>query len=162
MRISNVIFSKRTYQKFVNNLPIVTVDILFFNELLTKTLLFKRANNPLKNTFFTCGGRLMKNETFKKAASRIVQKELGLKIDSKKLFFGGVNNEIHRNSIFPKVNYHCVDIFFGYILTEDTFRKIKMDQQHSKNKWFSVKNARLNILVIQKINSLLKHHDKTY
>lgn len=162
MKINNTRFPHDTYETFVTNLPIVTVDILFFNKSKTRTLLFKRINKPLKNTFFTCGGRMMKNEAFKEAATRISQKELGLKINKKKLFFGGVLNEIHKDSIFPNTNYHCVDIFYGYILNESESEKIQMDNQHNDKMWFNIEDKKLHKLVKEKINSSLKKHAKTY
>ena len=40
------------YKEIIKSIPVVTVDVLLFNNDLTKTLLFKRANAPLKGQFF--------------------------------------------------------------------------------------------------------------
>jgi colanic acid biosynthesis protein WcaH len=159
MKIKKYFFSNEEYQKIMQDLPIVTVDVLFFDSLKSKTLLFRRVNEPLEGIFFTCGGRLLKNEKFQDAAIRIIEKELGLKINPDKLFGSEVANEIHENSVFPKTNYHCVDVYFGYILDNQVIEKIKMDEQHSEFTWFNVKDEQLHSMIKYKINSLLKKYD---
>ena len=79
--------------------------------------------------------------------------ELGLTIDKSKLIFGGVTNEVTDSSIFDDVNYHNVDVFFGYIIDEST--PIKLDRQHSEFKWFSIHKESLNAFV-RKIIDVLK------
>ncbi|MFA6391463.1 MAG: NUDIX domain-containing protein [Patescibacteria group bacterium] len=150
---SNSWIADNKYKEFMEELPICTVDILFFNHNKQSVLLLKRVNKPLKNAYFSPGGRMIKNETFEDCAVRQAKTELGLKIDKKKLVFGGVINEIHKESIYPKTNYHCVNVYFGYVLTKT---KIKLDSQHSSAEWFLVGNKKLHPLIKAKIKSFIK------
>ena len=123
--------------------PITTVDVTFINTKKDKTLLFKRENKPLKGVYFTIGGRLWKNETFIQSALRHAKKELGLRLNPKKLIFGGVSEELHPDSIFPGISYHAVDIFFYYVLDTKNL-KLTFDSQHNHYKWFNLNDIKLH------------------
>lgn len=146
-----------TYKKILDLTPVCTVDVLFFNSDRTKTLLFKRENEPLKGVYFSSGGRLGKNETIEDCAVRQTFKEVGIHLDRSRLTFGGVQEEIHPNSIFKNVSYHAVDSFYGYILTNE---EVRLDSQHSDSKWFSVTDKTLNPFIKTKISSLFKIYGK--
>lgn len=139
--------------------PICTVDVLFFNKAKTKTLLFKRTNDPVKNVYFSIGGRLLKNEKLIDAAVRQAAREVGVKIIKSKLVFGGVQEEIHELSIFKGVSYHAIDIFYGYVLDN---QEIKLDNQHSDFKWFSVTDKKLHPFIKTKVRSVLKAYGKKF
>lgn len=148
-------FSNEKYQEILDTIPICTVDVLFFNKDLTKTLLFKRNNSPLKDWYFSVGGRLYKDELLIDCAVRQVHREIGVTIDIDRLMHGGVQEEIHTESIFENTSYHAVDVFYGYILEDPS---IKLDSQHSDYKWFSVSDASLNPFIKTKISSILKNY----
>ena len=76
------------FREIVDNLPICTIDVLFFNKEKNKTLLFKRNNEPAKGIYFPIGGRLFKNEDFKKGAVRQAKRELGIVINKNKKISG--------------------------------------------------------------------------
>lgn len=154
--MKNNFFPDNIYKIFIDKLPICTVDVLFFDKNGNKALLFKRKNKPIKNIYFSCGGRLLKNEKFEDCAIRQVKKELGLKLDKKKLIFGGVINEIYKDSIYKKVNAHCVNIYFGYLLEEIDAKKIIFDDQHFEYKWFDINNKGLYRYIKEKISVLKK------
>ncbi len=125
------------YRDIVDNMPVCTVDVAFFNGDASKVLVFRRAAQPLKGEWFTIGGRLMKNETVRDCAVRQAEVEAGLKLDPGKLFFGGVFDEIHDASRFGgTVTYHCVDVCWGYFLDEDA--RIQPDRQHTECQWRAV------------------------
>src|SRR3989338_2754058 len=126
------------YREIVAHMPVSTIDIVLLNKKKDKNLLFKRNNEPVKNVYFTLGGRLLKGEPFLHGAVRQAKRELGLKIDPKKAFFGGVTQDFHANSVFEGVSYHAVAVFFGYILENENIN-ISFDNQHSDHKWFSIK-----------------------
>ena len=142
------------YKMLVTIAPIATVDVLFFSKDKDKTLLFRRVNEPLKGTYFTIGGRLAKGETFVECALRQAKRELGLKIDPTKLVFGGVQEEIYPNSIFPGVSYHTVDLFYGYILEDNAIPVL--DSQHDDYQWFSVTDDTLHPLLKSKMRQTIK------
>lgn len=127
----------QTYRTIMDRMPICCVDVVFFNKDKSKTLLCKRNNEPLKGVYFTVGGRLNKNEKLIDCAMRQAKRELGLTLDPHKLFFGGIIEEPHKNSVFENVSYHDIDIFYSYVLDSETI-EIKFDDQHDDYKWFNI------------------------
>lgn len=142
-----------TYSKIMELMPICTVDVHFFNPDLTKTLLFLRNNEPLKNEYFSIGSKLNKNEDLTDAAIRIANEEIGLIVPKDALIFGGVNNEIFTISAFAGIGYHTVNLFFGTIIDDDS--KIMLDAQHSMKQWFDVDDKNLHPHLRVKISALL-------
>lgn len=149
--------SLEKYRELLNITPVCTVDVLFFNKEKTKTLLFRRVNKPVKGVYFSIGGRLLKGEKMIDAAVRQAKREVGISIKKSQLVFGGVQEEIHRTSIFNNVSYHAVDIFYGYILNKEV---IKLDYQHSDYDWFSVTDKTLHPFIKSKIKSILDAYGK--
>lgn len=142
------------YKELLKNWPVFTVDVVFFDEDMTKILLFKRNYEPVKGVYYATGGRLNKNEKLIDCAVRQAWREAGIKIDKKKLIFGGVQEEIHKNSKFKGISYHAVGIFFVYKLKKE---KIKLDDQHSDHKWFSVNDKKIHPLIKIRIMKVLKN-----
>jgi len=134
--------------------PICAVDIVFFNEEKTKTLLGKRVNDPYKNLFYTFGGRLRKNETLENAAVRIAESETGVILTKSDLIFAGAGNEISDSSIFGRTNYHAVVLYFGCIIPSST--KIHLDEQHSTYKWVDVSDVTIHKSIQPRIANALK------
>jgi len=141
------------YKEVLDIAPVCTVDILFFNSDKTKVLLFTRKNEPLRHSYFSVGGRLLKNELLTDCAVRQASRESGVAVEKDGLIFGGVQEEIHQNSVFERVSYHAVCIFYGYLLGNE---EIKLDDQHSDYQWFSVLDDSLSPFVKTKIASILK------
>ncbi len=150
-------FPLEKYRELLDTTPVCTVDVLFFNHDKTKTLLFKRTNKPVKGVYFSIGGRLLKGEKIVDGAVRQAMRETGVRVKKSALVFGGVQEEIHKTSIFKGVSYHAVDIFYGYILDK---QEIKLDNQHSDFRWFSVSDKTLHPLIKSKIKSILKAYGK--
>jgi ADP-ribose pyrophosphatase YjhB (NUDIX family) len=145
------------YKEFMNLVPIATVDVLFFNRDMTETLLFKRKNEPLKDTYFSLGGSLKKNETLIDGAVRQAFRETGVRVNKDLLFYGGTQDEIFTNSSFEGISYHAIDSYFGYILEKE---EIILDFQHSEYKWFSISDGSLHPFIKAKIKNLLKAYEQ--
>lgn len=129
------------YRAAMEEFPLVTIDVLFFNPEKTKILLGKRTNEPYAGTFYSFGGRLYKNEELLNAALRIAKEEVGITLEPEDLTFGGILNEINEGSIFEGVNYHTVDIYFMCVIADEN---ISHDSQHSETRWFPVDDATLH------------------
>lgn len=145
---------REKYREVLDITPVCTADVLFFNSDKTKTLLFKRENEPLKGVYFSVGGRLLKNELLEDCAMRQGLREADININKNELTFGGVQEELHPNSVFDGVSYHAVVIYYGYVLRDDEL--IKLDSQHSDFKWFSVSDQILHPFIKSRIANLLK------
>jgi 8-oxo-dGTP pyrophosphatase MutT (NUDIX family) len=143
------------YGEFMKNLPIFCVDIIIFDESKTKILLGKRNNEPLKNEYFSIGGRLQKGEEIKSCAARKAKEELGIDISTEHLLSGGVINEIHPNSSFGKdIEYHAVTVFYGYCIQPNA--EVCLDSQHSEFKWFDISDSSIHPNVKYRINSIIE------
>ncbi len=145
--------SDKEYKNILEITPVCTVDVLFFNHDKSKILLFKRRSEPLKNKYFSCGGRLFKNEGFIDCALRIVFDEVGLRFKKKDLRFGGIQNEIHNNSKYSRINYHAVNIFYWVVLLNNI--NITLDSQHIGYKWFDINNKNLHKFIRGKISKIV-------
>ncbi|MBI5458057.1 NUDIX domain-containing protein [Candidatus Kaiserbacteria bacterium] len=141
------------YRAAMENMPLVTVDVLFLNPDKSKVLLGKRTNEPYAGEFYSFGGRFFKNENFLEAACRIAKQELALSIPPTALTFAGVLNEINDSSIFEGVNYHAVDVYFVCTIADES---MKPDSQHSEIRWFSVSDPTLHPNVKARIEGALK------
>lgn len=151
----DVMIAKETFQNILRLLPILTVDVLPFNQDFSEVLLFKRVNRPAKNEYFSPGGRLLKNEEVLEGARRQCKRELGLEIEKEDLLPGGVIDEIWEESAFEGVNYHSVNIFFGYVLSAAQFSCLTLDEQHEEYKWFSVSDPSIHPWVKYRIETIL-------
>lgn len=145
------------YRSAMEDVPIVTIDVMFLSPDKTKVLLGKRTNEPYAGQFYSFGGRLHKNEDFLEAACRIAKQELGLSIPPTALTFAGVLNEINDSSIFEGVNYHAVDVYFMCTITDET---VALDSQHSETKWFKVDDPTLHRNVCARIEGVLRAMDR--
>ena len=142
------------FAEFMRHMPICTVDVALFNADVSEVLLLRRTNPPLNGEWFTLGGRLLKGETVKNCAVRQAHTETGLQLDPGRLFFGSVFDEIFDDSRFgPEIPAHCVNICFGYVLTEPP--EIRLDDQHDQYAWKSVYDLTLHPALKRKIGVLL-------
>lgn len=156
MNNSHTMLPLEKYKELLEITPVCAVDVLFFNSDKTKTLLFKRENEPLKGVYFSMGGRLQKGERLEDCAVRKAFEETGLNINKENLIWGGTIEEIHTNSIFEGTSYHAVDLYFGYILEKE--EKLVLDSQHNTYEWFSVLDDSLHPFIKTKVNNLLKQY----
>lgn len=147
---------EKLYRQCVDSIPIVTVDVLLFDENLMQTVLFRRENKPLQGLYYSIGGRVYKNENILNAAIRISKTEASLELNKGDLIFGGVTEEIFHDSSFAGINAHNVNIFYGLIIKKEKLI-VKCDDQHSGYKWFHVEDQNLHPYLAQKIFTLLNH-----
>lgn len=141
------------YRAAMEELPIVTVDVIFLSRDKTKILLGKRTNQPYAGQFYSFGGRLHKNEELLDAACRIAKQEVGISLSPQALTLAGVLNEINDSSIFEGVNYHTVDIYFMCTIEDEN---IGLDSQHSEIRWFDLDDASLHSNVRARIEGVLR------
>ena len=106
------------YRQLMEDSPLPTVDIIFFDQQRSKTLLGRRTNEPYAGQWYSFGGRLYKNEEFADAAVRIAKQEVGLSLTKADVKQAGVINEINPSSIFEGINYHAVNIYFACVIDD--------------------------------------------
>ncbi len=152
--VGNSSIPEDLFRTILDKTAICTVDVVFFNKDKSKTLLFKRNNEPVKGIYFTIGGRVFKNEKLIDCAVRQAKRETGLDIDPKKFFARGVLEDIWQNSAFDGVTYHDVDVFYGYVLENET-APIALDNQHREYKWFDVHDPTLHPQIQGRLQQLI-------
>jgi colanic acid biosynthesis protein WcaH len=106
-----------------------------------KILLGLRSRQPLKDTWFTPGGRVRKNEPWQVCLRRIAQNELGYQIDDIGGFhLMGIWDHFYPNSSFDEyVSTHYVNFpHFFQLKEEPSFRH---DYQHNSPKWFDLEEV---------------------
>lgn len=141
------------YSKIVEAIPIPTVDIIIFNNDLSKTLLFKRNNVPAKNEYYSMGGRINKGESLVDCAIRKLHQEISLNVDKSRLIQCGTISE---NFDEDSKVYSFLNIYFSLVVSDDA--DIKLDSQHSQHKWFDINDESINHYVKEKIkNCLIKN-----
>ena len=134
------------YKKIKETLPIPTVDVVIFNSDFSKILLFKRNNPPLKDKYYSIGGRMHKMESFLDCAVRKVKEEIGIDINKNSLVKSGVNSEEFEEN---GIEYHFINIYFYFILKENS--NLILDSQHSKFKWFDFDDKEFHPYIKEKI-----------
>ena len=147
---------KDLYVKILDSIPVVTVDIAIFDNKKSKILLFKRQNNPLKNIYYTPGGRVNKNEHLNDAILRKSKEELGLDLKLKDLRYCGAIEEFFNNSNFEEVKNgtHHINFVYEFIMSNNI--NINLDEQHESYKWFDINDDKLHHYIKDKINLCLK------
>jgi len=113
----------KKYKEIVELMPILTLDIILKSG--DDFVLVKRKREPMKNAFWTPGGRVKKGELLIEAAKRIIKGEIGANIS--KFKFVGVYADIFKTSHFGCPT-HTVSAVFEAVLPNT---KITLDEQSS-------------------------------
>ena len=116
------------YQKIIKCMPIFCIDFLIsFNK---KYLLIKRKEEPLKNSYWVIGGRLLYKETIADAARRIQEREIGRYFSNFKEI--GFSNYFFSNKLNSRAT-HTPTLLFQ--ISVDNIFIPKLDEQHNKFIW---------------------------
>ncbi|XPV67647.1 MAG: GDP-mannose mannosyl hydrolase [Halarcobacter sp.] len=125
---------KEQFKVVVEHTPLISIDLITMYK--DKVLLGKRVNKPAKDFWFTTGGIVRKNESFKDAIKRISKNELGIIIDINKVKFLGVFEHFYEDSIFENISTHYAN--HGYLLElKDELINLPKEQ-HSEYNWFTI------------------------
>lgn len=116
------------YYQIVNVMPIPCIDLLVKNKQ-GKYLLCRRTSEPLKDTWYMPGSRLIKGETISNAVKRISRKELGIRAIFNKVLC--VYNAYYDVGYFG-IASHTLTVV---VEAEPKSERIKLDNSHSEYKW---------------------------
>lgn len=130
---------KDEYLIVIKNTQLIALDLIIINEN-NQVLLGYRNNQPAKNTWFTFGSRVFKDETFEEACIRVSTNEIGTKIQLNQCIKKGVYKHNYHNN-FDNDDYGTNYIVFAYLhYCNKNDIKINGDNQHSEYKWFDIDN----------------------
>lgn len=124
---------RQTFRTVVESTPLVSIDLIAKSQ--NTILLGKRVNKPAKGYFFTTGGIVRKNESFKDAIKRLAQAELGIKLHDEPKYIG-VFEHFYEDGVFEGVSTHYVN--HGYIVELDNKLTSIPKDQHSEYRWFEI------------------------
>ena len=126
----------QTFKTVIENTPLVSIDLCLVCN--GQILLGKRENEPLKNQWFTPGGRVFKNEAWRDCLKRVALTELGVLSDEVGEFkLMGVWDHFYDNSVADtKVSTHYVNLPHYINLKDKPF--IQQDEQHHEMSWFNL------------------------
>lgn len=127
---------EQTFKAVIKNTPLVSIDLCLVWD--GQILLGLRANEPLQREWFTPGGRIHKNETWKEALLRIARIELGLKSVAVKDFaLMGVWDHFYNNNAFDQnSSIHYVNL--PHYVDFKSKPPIAIDDQHIEFEWFDL------------------------
>jgi colanic acid biosynthesis protein WcaH len=126
------------FTKVIDSTPLISIDMIVYGP--DGRLLFgKRENRPAKNFLFVPGGRIMKNESFQIAFSRLLREELNLTLDDVDVTRLGLYEHFYDDSVF------CDVISTHYVVNAYQVRLKKMPtklpkSQHSAFQWKNVQD----------------------
>lgn len=141
------------YLTVIKNTHLISVDLIIVNEK-NEILLGFRNNEPAKNTWFTFGSRVYKNETFDEACERISINEIGTKIKLTDCVKNGIYKHNYNNN-FANNEFGTNYIVFAYeYKCNEKDLVIKGDDQHIMYSWFS-KNE---IMAMTNIHQYVKNY----
>jgi len=126
----------QTFKTVIENTPLVSIDLCLVCD--GQVLLGKRANEPLKDEWFTPGGRIYKNETWQDALLRIAEVELGLSgIAVEDFALMGMWDHFYSNSALDQnTSTHYVNLpHYAEFKSEP---QIALDDQHGEFEWFDL------------------------
>ncbi len=127
----------------ITNTPLISIDIIIHNPK-EEVLLGLRRNAPARNYWFIPGGRILKDESFPVAFSRIASAEYGLHLNIGDAVFKGIYEHIYPGENFfdePGVSTHYIVIAYEYRLTGAPLKL--PEEQHNEYRWMKI-NALLN------------------
>ena len=154
----------KTFKTVIENTPLVSIDLCLVCD--GQVLLGKRTNEPLKDEWFTPGGRIHKNETWQHALLRIVKAELGLcdtAVESFSLM--GVGDHFYNNSAVDQgISTHYVNL--PHYEEFQSKPDITLDDQHGEFEWFDLsvvaKDEKFHLYIRNYASWLLNNMDNRH
>lgn len=148
---------KNDYLNVIKHTQLVALDLIIINEK-NEVLLGYRNNHPAKNTWFTFGSRIFKDETFKQACERVSKTEIGMNISLKDCKKNGVYSHNYSNN-FDNDDFGTNYLVFAYnyYLKEYDTNHIKGDNQHSTFEWFNIDDI-INNKYVNKVHENVRNY----
>ncbi|MCL1139575.1 GDP-mannose mannosyl hydrolase [Shewanella pneumatophori] len=133
------------FKKVVKNTPLISIDLIIKNKL-GQVLLGKRNNRPAQGYWFVPGGRIVKDETFDNAFSRLTLFELGKAYSLTSAMFLGPYEHLYCDC-FSGDDFTTHYVVLAYELTLNEDLSGLPEEQHSDYRWWDV-NKLLNSNIV--------------
>ena len=142
------------YREIMEYSIIPAVDVLFVKNN-HEVLLGLRDNKPLKWIYYFPWGRIEKWETIMQAVKRKMNEEIGYEIDTERLVFLNIYDDIFGESIYENITLQNVTITYVYLLDDKTDNIKPNDSQYDEFKFFDINDKILHDRVKIRIKDLL-------
>lgn len=120
------------YSEVHKTMPIICVDVVVSNG--TEVLLIKRDREPEKGTWWFPGGRLLKSETLRKAATRIVKNETNLEIQQL-TYLGLAETQFSEDPFGHGQGTHTINAVYLGRARETSIFNLILDDLHIAHEW---------------------------
>ncbi len=126
-----------TFLKIVELTPLVSIDLIVFNDT-GEVLLGYRRNRPARDSWFVPGGKILKDERLPAAFQRISLTELGLELDPALAKFRGVYEHLYGDNFagVEGISTHYIVLAHEFHLPAGI--QINGDDQHAELRWWKV------------------------
>jgi len=121
------------FKTVIASTPLVSIDLIVRNKD-GEVLLGKRKNRPAKGYWFVPGGRILKDETFDSAMSRLINEELGQ--EKVVTDFKGIYQHFYDDN-FSEENFTTHYIVLAYEMEFSGSLASFTTTQHCEYKWFT-------------------------
>lgn len=135
MSLDNI--PREEYAKFHKQMPIVCIDCVVSCD--SKILLVKRKCEPMKDSWWFPGGRLVRNENLAHAVRRIVKVETGLSFN-RQIFLGFDETQFETDPFGHNGGTHTINFVYAAPISEMELMRIVLDDNHITHSLFSYKD----------------------
>lgn len=123
------------YRDIHRTIPIVCVDVVLHID--NKVLMIRRKREPANGEFWFPGGRLLKGESLKHAANRIVKSETNLNL-IRPMLLGHGETKFKEDPFGHGFGTHTINFVFVSRISEINLMTILLDDNHSEAVFFSL------------------------
>ena len=123
-----------TFKTVVFSTPLISMDLVIKNSQ-GQILLGRRNNRPAQGFWFVPGGRILKDETFSIAFSRLTLAELGQELSITEARFIGPYQHFYQDN-FSDSNFSTHYVVMGYQLALDLKLVNLPVEQHQDYQWW--------------------------
>ena len=123
-----------TFKTVVFSTPLISMDFVIKNSQ-GQILLGRRNNRPAQGFWFVPGGRILKDETFSIAFSRLTLAELGQELSITEARFIGPYQHFYQDN-FSDSNFSTHYVVMGYQLALDLKLVNLPVEQHQDYQWW--------------------------
>ncbi|MGR5177880.1 GDP-mannose mannosyl hydrolase [Vibrio mediterranei] len=125
-----------TFKTIVASTPLISIDLIVENKA-GKVLLGYRNNRPAQGYWFVPGGRILKDERFKDAFSRLTEVELGKRLVLSQAQFLGPYEHLYPDN-FSGDTFTTHYVVLGYKVRWDRDLADLPSEQHCDYRWWDV------------------------
>jgi colanic acid biosynthesis protein WcaH len=128
---------EETFRQIVRHAPLVSIDLVVLDRQ-GRALLGLRTNEPARDFWFVCGGRILKGETIPDAFARIMAHEIGHACAFTEARPRGVYEHMYETNRFGEAGFGTHYVVLAYEVVVPDHLEPRPDAQHRELAWWRV------------------------